>query len=199
MPSTSGSPDFPALPADFRLPAARPGRAVPLRGRPAVVAYLRVHLYGAAVGRSLLARCVGSVGPEDRRRLLPLRGQFDGEIEVAAQLLSRLTPFGAPGRRLLRVSSGVTLSFLPVGPGMIDPLTRLGALESLRTLVVAEKSMWLLLADWITSGGPATADDNVEGGDEHARSLFIGLADQAAGQEDLLEELRRAYGLAAFR
>lgn len=218
--SDVGSAEFLAPLSAHWVPLPRLPISAPLRGHSAVAAYLRIHLYGAAVGRSLLDRCASAVGPEDRARLAPLRAQFDGEIEVAAHLLSGITPFGTPGRRLLRFSSGVTLAFLPVGPVMTDPLARLGVLEALRTLVVAKKSMWLLLTDWCDSGGAATVaeegrfddDDDDDGsgsgsgsGDDDndnvliTRNLLAGLAEQAAAQEELLEELRRAYGLAVFR
>ena len=94
----------------------------PARGPTAVATYLRVHLYGAAVGRSLLDRCISAVGPGDRERLVPLRAEFEQEIAVASRLLADLSVLGTPGRRLLRLSSGLGLSALPVGPLLTDPL-----------------------------------------------------------------------------
>ena len=41
-------------------------------------------------------------------------------------------------------------------------------------------------------------NDNDKAGSGSTRRLLLGLADQARAQEDLLEELRRAYGLAVF-
>ncbi len=166
----------------------------PARGPAAIASYLRFHLYGAAVGRSMLDRCMSAVGPDDAVRLLPLRAQFEDEIDVARQLLARLTVVGTPGRGLVRLSSGVALSVLPAGPTLLDPLTRLGLLEALRTVVVAKRSMWELLADsWVADG---SADGN---DDPTARDILLGLSDQAASQERLLDSLRRTYGLAAFR
>jgi hypothetical protein len=162
-----------------------------------VATYLRVHLYGAAVGRSLLDHCIRAVDERDRVRLLPLRAQFEEEMDTAAGLLSRLTPIGTPGRRLLRLSSGITLSVLPVGPVFSDPLSRLGVLEALRTLVVAKRSMWELLSDSWVADGPSGIDDDEPGG-SGTRRVLEGLADQALAQEELLEELRRTYGLAVF-
>ncbi|HHX85066.1 MAG TPA: hypothetical protein GX694_07000 [Actinomycetales bacterium] len=169
----------------------------PARGPAAVAAYLRVHLYGAAVGRSLLDRCIRAVDPTDRALLTPMREQFDDEIDVAHQLLARLTMIGTPGRRLVRLSSRVGLAALPAGPWVVDPLTRLGALEALRTLVVAKRSMWEILADSWVAGAAPDGDDG-EAGDLTARDIFLGLAEQAATQEEVLEALRRVYGLAAF-
>jgi hypothetical protein len=169
----------------------------PARGPTAVATYLRAHLYGAAVGRSILDRCISAVDEPDRVDLLPLRAQFDGEIETARRLLSQLTPIGTPGRRLLRASSALGLSALPVGPVLRDPLARLGILEALRTLVVAKRSMWELLADSWVADGPTVGDDDEVGGPDAGR-LLVGLAEQAAAQEELLERLRRTYGLAVF-
>ncbi|PWD95030.1 hypothetical protein DEQ16_12905 [Dietzia maris] len=170
----------------------------PARGATAVATYLRAHLYGAAVGRSILDRCISAVEPADRVRLVPLRAEFDREIDTAAALLRRLSVVGAPGRGLLRTSSAVTLAALPVGPVLRDPLARLAVLETLRTLVVAKRSMWeLLAASWV-------ADDPAPGGDDDelrvhdTGRLLRGLAEQARAQEELLEQLRRAYGLAVF-
>ena len=182
--------------------------ALPNRGRAAVVVYLRAHLYGAAVGRTILDRCISTVDRADRVRLVPLRAQFDHEIATAQRLLGGLTPFGAPGRRVLRVSSTVTLAALPAGPFVREPLTRLGLLETLRTLVVAKRAMWELLAEsWVADAhdindrNSTDTDDNNDidkAGSGSTRRLLLGLADQARAQEDLLEELRRAYGLAVF-
>jgi len=177
--------------------------------------YLRAHLYGAAVGRSVLDRCISAVDPEDRVRLVPLRAEFEEEIDTASRLLAALSPLGTPGRRLVRLSAAVTLTALPVGPVVRDPLARLAVLEALRTLVVAKRSMWeLLAASWVADG-PASAagrsggepddssddddsgDDDEPGGPDTGR-LLLGLAEQARSQEDLLEQLRRAYGLAVF-
>lgn len=176
----------------------------PARGPTAVATYLRVHLYGAAVGRSLLDRCISAVDAADRERLVPLRAEFEQEIAVASRLLSELSMVGAPGRRLLRLSSGIGLSALPVGPVITDPLARLGVLETLRTLVVAKRSMWeLLAASWVADR-PGTmrddddGDDDDEAGGPPTRRVLRGLAGQAADQEALLEELRRTYGLAVF-
>lgn len=171
----------------------------PARGPTAVATYLRVHLYGAAVGRSLLDRCISAVDAADRERLAPLRAEFEQEIGVASRLLSELSMVGAPGRRLLRLSSGIGLSALPVGPLINDPLARLGALETLRTLVVAKRSMWeLLAASWVADRPGLSGDDDDEAGSPPTRRVLRGLADQAAAQEALLEELRRTYGLAVF-
>lgn len=165
--------------------------------------YLRAHLYGAAVGRSILDRCISAVDPHDRVRLLPLRDQFEQEIDTAAHLLSRLSPVGTPGRRLLRMSAALTLTALPVGPVLRDPLARLGVLEILRTLVVAKRSMWELLAESWVADGPRPTGVGGDNDDDEDRSsdtgrLLRGLADQAREQEELLEQLRRAYGLAVF-
>lgn len=180
----------------------------PARGPTAVATYLRAHLYGAAVGRSLLERCIAAVDTHDRDAMVALRGEFEQEIETAAWLLARLSPFGAPGRRLLRISSAVTLSAIPVGPVFRDPLARLGVLETLRTLVVAKRSMWELLErSWVADGPPPPG---VDGGDDRNHGdddepgvsstglLLRSLADQARAQEELLENLRRTYGLAVF-
>lgn len=192
MPRTPRSTVFPV-----RLPNPWLPVLAPARGPTAVATYLRVHLYGAAVGRSVLDRCITAVDSHDRVRLIPLRAQFEQEIDTASRLLSLLTPVGTPGRRLLRLSSKVTLSVLPVGPVLSDPLARLGILEALRTLVVAKRSMWELLAEsWVTDG-PSGGDDDEVGGRNTGRVL-LGLAEQAAAQEELLEELRRTYGLAVF-
>lgn len=186
--ATSGPDRFPAPPVP---------KAFPDRGRAALAAYLRAHLYGAAVGRTVLGRCISAVDPADRLRLLPLRAQFDHEIATARRLLGGVTPFGAPGRRLVRVSSTVALAALPAGPVVREPLTRLGLLEALRTLVVAKRAMWELLADsWVADDA---SDDDDKDGPDTTRRLLLDLADQARAQEDLLEELRRAYGLAVFR
>lgn len=192
MPRTPRSTGFPV-----RLPNPWLPVLAPARGPTAVATYLRVHLYGAAVGRSILDRCITAVGPDDRARLVPLRGEFEQEMETASRLLSQLTPIGTPGRRLLRLSSKVTLSVVPVGPVLSDPLARLGVLEALRTLVVAKRSMWELLADSWVADGPSGGDDDEVGGLNTGRVL-LDLAEQAAAQELLLEELRRTYGLAVF-
>lgn len=186
-----------------RFPAPSVPIVFPNRGKAAVVVYLRTHLYGAAVGRTILDRCISTVDRTDRVRLVPLRAQFDGEIATAQRLLSGLTPFGAPGRRMLRVSSIVTLAALPAGPVVREPLTRLGLLEALRTLVVAKRSMWELLAESWVADAHDTRVHNDDGNDDKVdsggtRQLLLDLADQARTQEDLLEELRRAYGLAVF-
>lgn len=179
----------------------------PARGSAAVALYLRIHLYGAAVGRSLLERCIAAVDVHDRDGLVALRSEFEWEMETASWLLARSSPFGAPGRRLLRLSSAVTLSAVPVGPMLRDPLARLGVLEALRTLVVAKRSMWELLEQsWVADGPPpargAGGDESGSDDDEIGVSstgiLLRGLADQARAQEALLEELRRTYGLAVF-
>ncbi|MDV8000509.1 hypothetical protein [Rhodococcus sp. IEGM 1408] len=192
MPRTPRSTGFPV-----RLPNPWLPVLAPARGPTAVATYLRVHLYGAAVGRSVLDRCISAVGPDDRARLVPLRGEFEQEMETASLLLSQLTPIGTPGRRLLRLSSKLTLSVVPVGPVLSDPLARLGVLEALRTLVVAKRSMWELLADSWVADGPSGVDDDEVGGGNTGRVL-TDLARQAAAQERLLEELRRTYGLAVF-
>lgn len=187
MPSTSDSSTGPALRSAHWLPAPRLPYSSHARGPAVAAAYLRMHLYGAAVGRSLLDRCASAVETVDRALLIPLREQFDGEIDVASRLLFQISPVGTPGRRILRFSSGIAFTFLPVGPVLVDPLTRLGALEALRTLVVAKRSMWVLLADsWVADTGDT-------------RELLEGLADQAIAQEELLEKMRRTYGLDAFR
>ena len=198
---------MPRSPRSTRTPARFPDPWLPVlapaRGSTAVATYLRAHLYGAAVGRSILDRCISAVDADDRDRLLPLRGQFEQEISTAAELLSRLSPMGTPVRRLLRMSSAVTLAALPVGPVLRDPLARLGVLEALRTLVVAKRSMWELLAEsWVADGPrPVGArgedDDDEELGDATGRHLR-GLAEQAREQEELLEQLRRSYGLTVF-
>jgi hypothetical protein len=157
--------------------------------------------------------------------LVPLRREFEEEIDTASRLLAVLSPLGTPGRRLVRWSAAVSLTALPVGPVVRDPLARLAVLEALRTLVVAKRSMWeLLAASWVADG-PASAagrsgaepdvsnddncddddssddedsgDDDEPGGPGTGR-LLRGLADQARSQEDLLEQLRRTYGLAVF-
>lgn len=174
---------------------ARSPRILLGRGRSAVASYLRAHLYGAAVGRTILDRCISAVDPEDRVRLVPLRAQFDAEIAATRRLLSGVSFVGAPGRRALRVSAVVALAPLPAGPFVREPLTRLGLLETLRTLVVAKRSMWELLAEsWVADDN--ADDDTVAPGPR--RSLLLELADQAQDQEVLLEELRRTYGLAVF-
>lgn len=184
----------------------------PARGPTAVATYLRVHLYGAAVGRSLLDRCISAVDPGDRERLVPLRAEFGQEIAVASRLLADLSVVGTPGRRLLRLSSGLGLSALPVGPLLTDPLARLGVLEALRTLVVAKRSMWELLAEsWVAERPVALEapgdrderdddpnDDDDDVGGPRAGRVLRRLAAQAGAQEELLEELRRGYGLAVF-
>ena len=179
----------------------------PARGSTAVALYLRTHLYGAAVGRSLLERCIAAVDVHDREGLVALRSEFEVEMETASWLLARMSPFGAPGRRLLRLSSAVTLSAVPVGPMLRDPLARLGVLEALRTLVVAKRSMWeLLVRSWVADGPPparsAGGNEYAVDDDESAVSstglLLRGLADQARAQEELLEDLRQTYGLAVF-
>ncbi len=178
---------MPRTPRSTRSPVRLPSPWLPVlapaRGPTAMATYLRVHLYGAAVGRSVLDRAVTAVDSGDRARLVPLRAQFDQEITAASGLLSQVTPLGTPGRRLLGLSSAVLLAAVPVGPVLGDPLARLGILEALRTLVVAKRSMWELLAEsW-------AADPTV----------LLDLAEQAAAQELLLEELRRTYGLAVFQ
>lgn len=206
MPRTPRSGDRAVHFPDPWLPVVAPAR-----GPTAVATYLRAHLYGASVGRSLLERCIAAVEPGDRDGLAALRAQFEQEIETASWLLARLSPFGAPGRRLLRLSSAVTLSAVPVGPVFRDPLARLGVLETLRTLVVAKRSMWELLeGSWVADvpapPGYAAADrdddQNDDDDDETVHSptglLLRGLAEQARAQEELLEGLRRAYGLAVF-
>ena len=187
-----------STPSPVRFPDPWLPVVAPARGATAVATYLRAHLYGAAVGRSILDRCISAVEPADRVRLVPLRAEFDREIDTAAALLRRLSPWGAPGRGLLRASSVVTLAALPVGPVLRDPLARLAVLETLRTLVVAKRSMWeLLAASWV-------ADDPAPGGDDDelrvhdTGRLLRGLAEQARAQEELLEQLRRTYGLAVF-
>ncbi|MBB1022812.1 hypothetical protein G6030_16225 [Dietzia sp. E1] len=187
-----------STPPPLRFPDPWLPVLAPARGATAVATYLRAHLYGAAVGRSILDRCISAVEPADRVRLVPLRAEFDREIDTAAALLRRLSVVGAPGRGLLRASSAVTLSALPVGPVLRDPLARLAVLETLRTLVVAKRSMWeLLAASWV-------ADDPAPGGDDDELRVhdtgrrLRGLAEQARAQEELLEQLRRTYGLAVF-
>lgn len=192
MPRTPRSTGFPV-----RLPSPWLPVLAPARGPTAVATYLRAHLYGAAVGRSLLDQCIRAVDAGDRARLVPLRAEFEQEMATADRLLCLLTPIGAPGRRLLRMASGVTFSALPVGPVIRDPLTRLAVLEALRTLVVAKRSMWELLADSWVADQP-TEDDDDEVGDRDTGRILAGLADQAVAQEKLLEELRRTYGLAVF-
>ena len=67
--------------------------------------------------------------------------------------------------------------------------------------------MWELLAEsWVADGDDAAVvdarapgpddDDTMLPGD--VRSLLLALADQARSQENLLEELRRGYGLELF-
>lgn len=176
-----------------RLPIPRLPLPTPSRGPAAVAAYLRAHLYGAAVGRSLLDRCIAAAEPADRPLLEPMRAQFDDETDVARQLLSRLTRLGTPGRRLVRLSARVGLTAVPAGPLFVAPLARLGALEALRTLVVTKRSMWEILAEsWVAEGAPDSGDGPT------ARAIFLGLAEQAAQQEEVLDVLRRMYGLAAF-
>ena len=192
-----------------RFPGSRAAALRPTRGRSATAMYLRAHLYGAAVGRTILDRCISAVDPADRARLAPLRPQFEGEIATTRHLLTGISPVGAPGRRMVRASATIALAALPAGPIVRDPLTRLGLLESLRTLVVAKKSMWELLAEsWVADGDDAAVvdarapgpddddDDTMLPGD--VRSLLLALADQARSQENLLEELRRGYGLELF-
>ena len=186
-PRTTSGPD--------RFPASRGGAGVPVRGRVAVATYLRAHLYGASVGRSILDRCIAAVDAADRERLVPLRAEFDAEIATARRLLAGLSPWGAPGRRVVRASAVLALAGLPAGPVVREPLTRLGLLETLRTVVVSKRSMWELLAEsWVTDGD----DDDATIGPGGIRAHCLGLADQARAQEDLLEELRRKYGLAVF-
>ncbi|PAY23066.1 hypothetical protein CEY15_09700 [Dietzia natronolimnaea] len=192
MPLTPRSTGFPAgLPSPW-LPVLAPAR-----GSTAVATYLRAHLYGAAVGRSLLDRCIRAVDDPDRARLEPLREQFEQEITFASEVLSRLTPIGTPGRGLLRRSSGIALGVLPVGPVLSDPLARLGVLEALRTLVVAKRSMWDLLAESWVADAPSGGEGATVGG-PGTRRVLMDLAEQAAAQAVLLEELRRTYGLAVF-
>ena len=192
-----------------RFPGSRAAALRPTRGRSATAMYLRAHLYGAAVGRTILDRCISAVDPADRARLAPLRPQFEGEIATPRRLLPGISPVGAPGRRMVRASATIALAALPAGPIVRDPLTRLGLLESLRTLVVAKKSMWELLAEsWVADGDDAAVvdarapgpddddDDTMLPGD--VRSLLLARADQARSQEHLLEELRRGSGLELF-
>lgn len=189
------------------VPRSRSEPRPPARGRAAAATYLRAHLYGAALGRTLLNRCISAVDPADRDRIRPLRAQFDMEIATARHLLARISPLGTPGRRLVRVTTAVTFAALPAGPLLREPLTRLGLLESLRTLVVAKRSMWELLAgSWVADGvhsGAVRVPDDDDNDDDtvhpnDTRGLLLGLADQARRQEDLLEELRRHYGLEVF-
>ncbi|WP_314034177.1 hypothetical protein [Dietzia sp. CH92] len=195
-----------STPPPVRFPDPWVPVVAPARGATAVAAYLRAHLYGAAVGRSILDRCIRAVEPGDRERLVPLRAEFEQEIDAAAALLRRLSVFGTPGRGLLRASSVVTLSALPVGPLVRDPLARLAVLEALRTLVVAKRSMWELLAEsWVADDPAPVGVDRGRGGDDDDElpgsdtgRLLRGLAEQARVQEDLLEQLRRTYGLAVF-
>lgn len=187
-----------------RFPVSRAAALLPTRGRSATAMYLRAHLYGAAVGRTILDRCISAVDPADRERLAPFRAQFEGEIATTRRLLTGISPVGAPGRRMVRASATIALAALPAGPIVRDPLTRLGLLESLRTLVVAKRSMWELLAEsWVADAAVVDArapgpddDDTMLPGD--VRSLLLALADQARSQENLLEELRRGYGLDLF-
>lgn len=192
MPRTPRSTTFPV-----RLPNPWLPVLAPASGPTAAATYLRAHLYGASVGRSILDQCIRAVDEPDRLRLLPLRAEFDEEMATASGLLSMLTPVGTPGRRLLRLTSGLTLSALPVGSVLSDPLARLAVLETLRTLVVAKRSMWELLADSWSADWPSGGDDD-EGGSDDTGRVLTGLADQAAAQERLLEGLRRTYGLAVF-
>lgn len=187
-PRSTGSP--------VRLPSPWLPVLAPARGPTAVATYLRAHLYGASVGRSILDQCIRAVDEKDRLRLLPLRAEFDEEIDTASRLLSTLTPVGAPGRGLIRLTSGLTLSALPVGRVLSDPLARLAVLEALRTLVVAKRSMWELLSDSWVADWPSGGDDEAGIGD--TGRVLTGLAEQAVAQEKLLEELRRSYGLAVF-
>ncbi|MBS7548954.1 hypothetical protein [Dietzia massiliensis] len=188
-----------STPSPVRFPDPWLPVVAPARGATAVATYLRAHLYGAAVGRSILDRCINAVEPADRVRLVPLRAEFDREIDTAAALLRRLSPWGAPGRGLLRASSVVTLAALPVGPVLRDPLARLAVLETLRTLVVAKRSMWeLLAASWVADDPAPGGDDDDEFGVHDTGRLLQGLAEQARAQEELLEQLRRTYGLAVF-
>lgn len=187
-----------------RFPGSRVAALRPSRGRSATAMYLRAHLYGAAVGRTILDRCISAIDPADRARLAPLRSQFEGEIATTRRLLTGISPVGAPGRRMVRASATIALAALPAGPIVRDPLTRLGLLESLRTLVVAKRSMWELLAEsWVADAAAVDArapgpddDDTMLPGD--VRSLLLALADQARSQENLLDELRRGYGLELF-
>lgn len=182
-----------------RLPVPRPTALLPVRGRSAAANYLRAHLYGAAVGRTILDRCISAVEAADRERLIPLRAEFDLEIATARRLLAGISPWGAPGRRMVRVSATVVLAGLPVGPIVREPLTRLGLLETLRTLVVAKRSMWELLAEsWIADDDDDDKNDHHPAHPGHTRTHLLELADQARTQEELLEELRRKYGLAVF-
>lgn len=204
-----------------RSPASRVAALRPTRGRAAAAIYLRTHLYGAAVGRTILDRCISAVDSADRARLAPFRGQFDEEIATARRLLTGISPVGAPGLRMVRASATVAFAALPAGPIVREPLTRLGLLESLRTLVVAKRSMWELLAEsWVGHGdgtaggdkrdrdgdgdGGSDGEDDDDGDGDGAlitgdtRSVLLALADQARSQENLLEELRRSYGLELF-
>ena len=203
LPRVTSGPD--------RFPASGPPLPPAGRGRGAVAAYLRAHLYGAAVGRTILDKCISCVGPADRVRLEPLRAQFDEEIATARRLLAAITPLGTPGRGMLRLYSTVALAALPAGPVIREPMTRLGLLETLRTLVVAKRSMWELLAassvpESVATGraGPVRrarqdADpDDTDADPDLLRGRLRGLADQARAQETLLEELRLGYGTAVF-
>lgn len=192
-----------------RLPTSRVGDGVSVRGRVAVATYLRAHLYGASVGRSILERCIAAVESDDRARLVPLRAEFDAEIATARRLLADMSPWGTPGRRVVRAFAMLALAGLPAGPIVREPLTRLGLLETLRTLVVSKRSMWDLLArSWVADGADDRRGGGVGGGgydDDNdtvrpggIRARCLDLADQARAQEDLLEELRRKYGLAVF-
>lgn len=173
--------------SDRPSPTPRPWLPVlaPATGRSAVAAYLRAHLYGAAIGRRLLERCIAAVPAEDRVRLVPLRGQFDVEVATARRLLAEISWIGTPGRQVLGMTSRGVLAVLPAGPRIVDPLTRLALLEALRTLVVAKRSMWELLAT-IEHLGPENKPELEE------------LAHQAVAQAEILEALRVDYGRAAL-
>ena len=80
MPRTPRSAQPPVRFPDPWLPVLAPAR-----GPTAVAMYLRAHLYGAAVGRSVLDRCISAVDPEDRVRLVPLRREFEEEIDTASR------------------------------------------------------------------------------------------------------------------
>ncbi len=134
-----------------------------------------------------------------------------GRVAVAVCLRAHL--YGDAGRRVVRASSTVAPTVLPAGPLVRDPLTGLGLLETSGTVVVAERAMWDLLAEsWVAdeksavgtarpvgSGDPANdkdKDDDDTVTSDGNRSLLIASADQARGREELLESLRRHYGVA---
>lgn len=157
----------------------------PATGRPAAAVYLRTHLYGAAVGRRLLDRCIRALDGPERVRLVPLGPEFDDEIATARRLLAGITPIGTPGRTLLGLGAGAGLRLVPAGPRLVDPLSRLALLEALRTLVVAKRSMWVLLAEVGHLG-------------EENEAELRELAHRASAQEALLESLRLEHGRRAL-